>query len=190
LRALCLVALAILTGSDGTAQLDSYAVVKLGYGVNRVDFNNNGRADLVIVGRRGNFNAHSFDVVTFYSNDPQNEQGHLGIVPMFDKEEEELTLEVSGGGDCLIHDFRLLKPKHGNQPMLIIAARKWSASFSEDNTVTFSYFKLERNTTGTPGRPILYFNLSDVRQAKAKYCDVNEAFRLELGLENYMQRND
>ena len=190
MRALCLVALAILTGSDGTAQLDSYAVVKLGYGVNRVDFNNDGREDLVIVGRRGNFNAHSFDVVTFYSNDPQNEQGHLGIIPMFDKEKEELTLEVSGGADCLIHDFRLLKPKRGNQTMLIMAARKWSESFSEDNTVTFSYFKLERNTTGTPGRPILYFNLSDVRQAKAKYCDVNEAIRLELGLENYMQRND
>jgi hypothetical protein len=190
-RALCFLGVALFFGPDTAAQLDSYNIVRLHYGINRVDFNNDGREDLVLVARRGNFNAHSFDVVTFYSNDPQNEEGHLGIVPMFDKEEkEELTLEVSGGADCVLHDFRLLKPKRGNQAMLIIAARKWSESFYEENTVTFSYFKLERNTLGTPGRPILYFSLSEVRQARAKHCDVNEAFRSELGLDNYAQRNN
>ena len=188
MRFCCLVVLAILMGPDKS--LDSYTVVKLHYGVNRVDFNNDGREDLVIVARRGNFNAHGFDVVTFYANGPQNEDGHLAIVSMFDNDKEELTLEVSGGADCLLHDFRLLKPKRGNQTLLVVAARTWSESFYENNAVTFSYFRLERNSSGEPGRPGLYFTLSEVRQAKAKYCDVNEAFRSELGLENYMQRNN
>ena len=64
----------------------------------------------------------------------------------------------------------------------------WSESFAEDNVVAFSYYKLETNGSGLPGQPVLYFNLSDVRQAQKKYCDVNEAFHSELGLDNYMQR--
>jgi hypothetical protein len=190
MRFCCLLVLMLLTGPDNATSLDSCTVVRLHYGVNRVDFNNDGVEDLVVLARRENFNAHDFDVVTFYSNGPRDRQGDLGIVSMFDKNKEELTLEVSGGADCLLHDFRLVKPKRGNQPLLIVAARTWSESFYEKNTVTFSYFKLERNSSGEPGRPALYFNLYEVRQAKARYCDVNEAFRSELGLENYLQRND
>jgi len=190
MRIFCLVALAFVMGlSANDTSLDSYTVVKLHYGLNRVDFNNDGEEDLVVIARRENFNAHGFDVVTFYSNQPRNQQGNLAIVPMFDKEKEDLTLEVSGGADCLLHDFRLLKPKHGNEALLIVASRVWSKSFAENNVVAFSYYKLETNHSGLPGRPVLYFTLSDVRQAKKKYCDVNEAFHSELGLENYIQRD-
>jgi hypothetical protein len=190
MRILGLVALAVFTSlSVNDPRLDSYTVVKLHYGLNRVDFNNDGAEDLIVVARRENFNAHGFDVVTFYSNRPQTPQENLAIVPMFDKDKEDLTLEVSGGADCLLHDFRLLKPKHGNESLLIIGSRAWSKSFAEDNVVTFSYFKLESNGSGTPGRPPLFFNFSETRKAKKKFCDVNEAFHSELGLENYMPRD-
>ncbi len=172
MRIFCLVALAFVMGlSANDTSLDSYTVVKLHYGLNRVDFNNDGEEDLVVIARRENFNAHGFDVVTFYSNQPRNQQGNLAIVPMFDKEKEDLTLEVSG------------------EALLIVASRVWSKSFAENNVVAFSYYKLETNHSGLPGRPVLYFTLSDVRQAKKKYCDVNEAFHSELGLENYIQRD-
>ena len=179
----------ILALSGNDLHLDSYTVVKLHYGLNRVDFNNDGTEDLVVVAKRENFNAHDFDVVTFYSNEPKPQQGDLAIIPMFAKNEEKLTLEVAGGADCLLHDFRLLKPKHGSESLLIVASRSWSNSFAEDNVVTFTYFKLQSNASGTPGRPAFYFSLTDERQAKKKYCDVNEAFRSELGLENYRQRD-
>src|SRR5260370_10887204 len=99
MRFWCLLVLVIFTSPDNAASLNSYTVVKLHYGVNRVDFNNDGVEDLVILARRENFNAHGFDVVTFYSNEPRDQQGHLGIVSIFDKDKEELTLDVSGGAD-------------------------------------------------------------------------------------------
>ena len=64
-----------------------------------------------------------------------------------------------------------------------------STSYYEDNTVIFKYFSLQANAKREAGYPFLYFSVSEVRKAKIKYCDVNEAFRSELGLENYMDRN-
>jgi hypothetical protein len=170
--------------------LDSYTVVKLSYGTNQVDFNNDGKEDLVVLARRENFNAHGFDVVSFYSEQPQdgNKAKVLGIIPIFDKNNEKLTFNVSGGADCILNDFRLLKPKLGIQSLLIIANRKISESFYEKNTVTFSYYNLEKNSSDEVGFPFSYFKFSKVDQAKAKYCDVNEAFSAELGLGIYKER--
>jgi hypothetical protein len=178
-----------IPGANAASLLDNYTVVKLDYGENRVDFNNDGIPDLVVMGHRENFNAHDYDVISFYANEPSNEQRRLAIVPMFDQDKESVTLAAAGGADCRLHDFRLLRPKHGNQSLLIVADRKMSDSFFEENTVNFSYFKLERNSMESVGWPYLYFNLGEVRQAKAKYCDVNQAFRSELGLGDYRQRN-
>jgi hypothetical protein len=187
---LAVIAIIVGTSSAYAAQFDSYTVVKLNYGTNRVDFNNDGKEDLVVLSRRENFNAHGFDVVSFYSEQPQdgNKPKILGIISIFDKDKEKLTLNISGGADCLLNDFRLLKPKHGNQALLIFATRKMSESYYEENTVTFSYYKLENNSSGDIGYPFLYFKFSEVQQAKKKYRDVNEAFRAELGLGNYMER--
>jgi len=169
--------------------LDSYSVVKLRYGINRVDFNNDGVEDLVILAKRENFNAHGFDIISFYANESGSQEGLLGIVSIFDKKKENLTLAVSGGADCLLHDFRLLKRKRGHGSLLIVADRIMSNSYFENNTVIFKYFTLQANADREVGYPFWYFSLSEVRKAKMKYCDVNEAFRSELGLENYMERN-
>jgi hypothetical protein len=178
-----------MPGAHAASLLDDYTVVKLEYGENRIDFNNDGVPDLVVVGHRENFNAHDYDVISFYVNESRDEHRRLAVVPMFDHDKESVTLAAAGGADCRLHDFRLLRPKHGNQSLLIVADRKMSDSFFEDNTVTFSYFRLERNSAESVGWPYLYFNLSEVRQAEAKYCDVNQAFRSELGLGDYRQRS-
>jgi hypothetical protein len=177
-----------IPGANAASLLDDYAVVKLEYGENRVDFNNDGVPDLVVVGHRENFNAHDYDVISFYANEPGKEHRRLAIVPMFDQDKETVTLAAAGGADCRLHDFRLLRPKHGEQTLLIVADRTMSDSFFEENTVTFRYFKLERNSTELVGWPYLYFKLAEVRQAKVKYCDVNQAFLSELGLGDYRQR--
>lgn len=176
--------------STYAAQFDTYSVVNLSYGTNRVDFDNNGTEDLVVFARRENFNAHGFDVASFYFEQPQDgdKAKALGIVTIFDKDKENFTLNVSGGADCLLNDFRLLQPKNGNQALLILATRKMSKSYYEENTVTFSYYQLENNSSGDIGFPSSYFKLSESHQAEGKYCDVSEAFRAKLGLGNYMER--
>ena len=164
-------------------------MVKLNYGANRVDFNNDGSEDLVVLARRENFNAHGFDIASFYSEQPQDHDKlkKLGTISIFDNDKEKFTLDVSGGAGCLIRDFRLLKPKNGNQTLLIIATRKLSESYIEDNTVTFRYYRLENNSAGEIGLPFAYFKLSEVQQSKSNYCDVNKAFQNELGLDNYRE---
>jgi hypothetical protein len=70
MRLRILVRIALLLGSSCASgvSLDPYSVVKLGYGANRVDFNNDGLEDLVVLARRENFNAHGFDIASFFPN--------------------------------------------------------------------------------------------------------------------------
>ncbi len=173
------------------AEFDSYTVVKLSYGANPVDINNDGINDLVFLARRENFNAHGFDVVTFYIQTPRKDKviKPWNIVPLFKENKESLTFGVSGGADCVLNDFRFLKPKKGTQSLLIRAERDTLASFYEDNTVNFHYYAFEENSEGEPGVPLVFFKFQKTIKSKHKYCDVNQAFRSELGLENYMERN-
>jgi hypothetical protein len=48
--------------------------------------------------------------------------------------------------------------------------------------VTFTYFKLRRNTNGMPGAPEFAFMQSGVMRSVGKYCDVEQAFNEELRL--------
>ena len=173
------------------AELDSYAVVKLSYGANQADFNNDGINDLIFFARRENFNAHGFDVATFYIQMLKKDKiiKPWNIVPLFKENRESLTLEVSGGADCILNDFRLLKPKQGAHGLLIVANREYSGSFYEENTVNFHYYTFVKNSEGEMGAPFVFFNYQKTIKSKRKYCDVNQAFRSELGLENYMERN-
>ncbi|WP_019360450.1 hypothetical protein [Pseudomonas asplenii] len=75
---------------------------------------NNGMNTLKIFGTnfkvfrawRENYNAHGFDVVTFYSSNNDT----WGLVPIFDESRthEKLELTAGGGADCRLHDFRML----------------------------------------------------------------------------------
>jgi hypothetical protein len=128
---------------------------------------------------RDNGNAHGFDVVSFYETGEQ-----LNLVPLFssgnDKEKYQLT--VSGGADCVLHDFRLLKAAGKKPAQLIIADRDLSESYLEDNTVHFTYYDLVEGDRGAVGAPPLSFVATKNSVARHKFCDVNDAFDKELRL--------
>jgi hypothetical protein len=66
--------------------------------------------------------------------------------------------------------------------VLILADRELGNSFIDIEKVTFRLYRLVRSTDGIPGRPAYYFDLTETRAAKAKYCDVDEALQKELGV--------
>jgi hypothetical protein len=137
-----------------------------------------------VIGHRENFNAHSFDVVTFYLSNGAPSQG-LDIVGVWDKDEEELTEHASGGADCLLHDFRLLGSDRGVTPMLIVADRPLLTSFTDNAPVSFKFYALKQKTDGLPGGPAYWFDLVETHTSKTEYCDVGVALSRELGLGDY-----
>lgn len=141
----------------------------------------------VVVASRENFNAHSFTLVTFYMHD-KGEDGKesWSLVPVFQehkgKEDEQYGLTVSGGADCVLHDYRLLTASDGRPAVLIVADRDLGESYADDATVHFDYYELAQNQDGIPGRPGFYFAAKHSSTAHAVYCDVNDAFDKELHL--------
>jgi hypothetical protein len=95
---------------------------------------------------------------------------------------EREALRVSGGADCRLHDFRLLKPIGSNPVRLILADRDPGSSYADVANVHFSYFELAKNDDGDPGWPSLYFKLKDTKVSSHQYCDVDEALDKELHL--------
>jgi hypothetical protein len=156
----------------------------------------NGMNHLVLDGKeaiafralRENFNAHGFDVVSFYVHDTAEDgTSTWQLVPLFgsydskdDIERDEL--KVSGGADCQLHDFRLLKSVGSSPVRLIVADRDPGSSYADAANVHFSYFDLAKNDDGVPGLPPFYFKLKDTKVSSHKYCDVNEALDKELHL--------
>ena len=161
-----------------------YTVVKLHRGLNDLELGFAGRKFSVAIAHRENFNAHSFDVVTLYLRSGNASTG-LDIVGLWEKNQEELILTVSGGADCLLHDFRLLASGRGAAPMLVVADRPLLTSYADNEPVTFKFYVLKRNTAGLAGEPAYWFDLADTQTSKAAYCDVGAALSRELGLGDY-----
>lgn len=161
-----------------------YSVVKLHPGLNNLDLSFAGHPVSVVIGHRENFNAHSSDVVTFYlwDRDPSR---RLDIVGLWDKEKEELSLQVSGGADCLLHDFRLLRSKRAGPPELVVADRPLLKSYADNGAVSFKFYVLKQSTEGIPGRPPFWFELVATQTSREAYCDVGVALSRELGLGDY-----
>lgn len=163
--------------------------VKLEFAANSVDFTGDGVADLVMLSHRENFNAHSFDVASFYVL-VEAEDGHprqWNIVPVMAKDKEKLEVIVSGGADCVLHDFRLLAGSRTTPAALILADRDMGNSYADRGTVTFTYYTLASNTEGDPGSPRYSFEQSRVTTSKGRYCDVGKAFQRELGIGAYIR---
>jgi hypothetical protein len=185
LRAFTLVgALALAVVPALAIDLHDYSAVKLHRGINEVDLGVMGQHATVVVGHRANFNAHGFDVTTIYLSGDSPAAG-LDIVGVWDDQKESLYLTTSGGADCLLHDFRLLRSARGAPPAVVVAERQLRESFVEDSPVTFKLYVLMHNDIGLPGEPTYWFKLVETRNAKAAYCDVGVALFRELGLPNY-----
>lgn len=153
------------------------APVSLKNGMNRVDFTGDGRADLVVVAHRENFNAHGFEVVTFHVEDGDT----LLQVPLFDGDDERQFATISGGADCTLHDLRLLPGKAGEPMTLIVADRALGDSYADPNTVTFTWYALRTNAEGDVGYPQFRFQRTRTTQAKQAFCDVGDAFDATFG---------
>jgi hypothetical protein len=156
-------------------------------GENRIDLIGDGTPSLVISGHRENFNAHSFDVVSFYVRVDLDGKKQWLLVPITNSKskewDEKFNLFVGGGADCLLNDYRLLVPS-GDEPTTLLIAKRAKGDFAERAPVTFSYYTLVHQTDIEPGNIPYAFDLSRVSTSKANYCDVDEAMRTELGLGN------
>ena len=97
-------------------------------------------------------------------------------------------MTTSGGADCVLHDFRLLVSNQHKPSLLVVADRVMGETFVDENVVTFEVYTLKQNTDQMWGQPTFYFELTEQLTAKRKYCDVEKAFRGELGIGDYRAR--
>jgi len=182
-RCLYLWPLATLPLSAASADRPPGTPVRVVNGSSTVDFTADGKSDLIVSARRENFNAHGFDVVTFYIHADDGEpQSVLHIVPIFRAGHEEQEVTVSGGADCVLHDFRLLAGPKPTSATLILANRDIGDGYAAAGRVTFTFLELKKNVRGEVGDPLYAFVQSHVAVATTKYCDVGEAFERELDL--------
>jgi hypothetical protein len=187
LRPLTAVVALVLAASPASAiDLHDYAVVKVHRGINHIDLGVRGQHATVVVGHRDNFNAHSVDVTSVYLSARSPAAG-LGIVGVWNDLQESLYLTTSGGADCLLHDFRLLRSPTGAPPALVVADRplRPGDTFGSNAPVAFEFYVLMHNDIGLPGQPAYWFKLVETRNTQAEYCDVGAALFRELGLPKY-----
>jgi hypothetical protein len=163
---------------------DSLDVVRIDNGETRLALN--GQRAFAMRAWRENYNAHGFDVVTFYVRAKDEAGESLHLVPLFQTEagniKERYEITASGGADCQLHDFRLVQQNGQQSTRLIVADREYGDTFVSPGIVHFTYYDLAQNTDGVPGLPPLYFEARKRLDSRQVYCDVNEAFDKELHL--------
>jgi hypothetical protein len=170
--------------------VEKLQVVKLTNGPNRIGLPGLNVLCWAVLSHRENFNAHGFDIFSLQMKEAgqgPNPNDWMAVT-FFDDNKEQFVLTVGGGADCLLHDFRLLRDHGGKIIQLILADRELTGSYVDKETVTFSFYELKKNIEGLVGYPLFYFQRVRVQTAREKYCDVGEAFKVELGLSNYMVR--
>jgi hypothetical protein len=184
LRYLALVA--VFASSTVAADGAGLKVLPVNNGVNQLTFL--GEPAMAVRAWRENYNAHGFDVVSFYARDKAaGEKASWNLVPVFGQvananASERLEITVGGGADCVLHDFRLLRSDDDKRVMLVIAQRDMGDSFADAAPVHFTWYDLARNEDEAPGEPWLSFRQTRTTQAAKTYCDVEEAFDKELHL--------
>jgi len=176
-----------LLATPGALEKVKGKVVPLAYGITRIDMTGQNAEGMAVLANRENFNAHGFDVLTLYVRTlpPWGGAKIWSLVSVFDGEKEKLVTTVSGGADCLLHDFRLVAQSGGRPIALVVADRELGASYADPANVTFSFYELRNNRDGEVGRPVYYFERTSQVKARRPYCDVGEAFWGELGLANW-----
>ncbi len=166
--------------------LNQMKVVHLNNGANAVDLDADKRADLIVVAWRENNNAHSYDIFTFYVNNPSSREHPLNLVVVADSVghgfSEAVRTEL--GAECVLTDLRVLQPRVGPD-FLVIARRDFGDSYSDSLPVTFTVYMLAMYDEGVPGVPPFQFVPMRTIRSNGKYCDVEHAFLTELGLGAY-----
>ena len=164
-------------------------VIKLKNGFNEVHFDGLDQKTLVVIAHRDNYNAHSYDLTTMYVDykpTDKYEPNGLQIIPVIEKSEDNThNISTDGGADCMLHDYRLVKNTKTHETWLIVGDRNLGESYADTESVIFTFYKLAFHKDQTPGFPPFSFEYWKEQKGKHKYCDIEEAFRNELGLESY-----
>ncbi len=166
-----LLAVAMLPGVADAAGPDR-PPLRPGNGITQLDLLGDGTPAMAVVGRRENFNAHSFDVVSLFVRVGDQWE----VVPLYDSDKEQDSLTSSGGADCLLHDFRLVGHGPGTPLDLVMADRDYGDSFVAAMPVTFRRYRLVRNKDADFGWPTWRFQLRSTQTSARSYCDVGDAF--------------
>jgi hypothetical protein len=162
------------------ALLLAAAPQQIANGITKIRLTADGAKAMAVKGHRENFNAHSFEVVSFYVL----VDGSWNLVPLFGKnmEKERYELTISGGADCVLHDFRLLQPAAGKNARLVLADREFGDTFADSMPVSFTIYELKKGAEQLPGMPNYWFEAVSTKKSSQPFCDVGEAFKSELKL--------
>jgi len=183
---------------EAIPKFDAKDLVPLVNGPNWVDLDGDGRPDLVMKSRFEIDSPHSFSLYTFHIYVPSHEiplhstelfepgiQWYAVPFPELDPPVGKFQINSYQGADCMTHDLRLViepgRPPSGLQrTYVIVALRDPGESFADPNPVTFTVYRLERESPKGLGE----FSFIQVAKfpAKRNYCSVISAFREELGL--------
>jgi hypothetical protein len=154
-------------------------------GLNYLDLDGDGEKDIIVKGYRSNISAHTFSVISFYlsrkiDNQEKSNIKRLDIISIESPDKEEYQLFTHEGADCILRDFRLVKIKNSKKVYLIKAERYLSGekTYADKDTVKFTIYELQYDDTDDR----FFFNKINEFKATRKYCDVNEAFKQELGI--------
>ena len=182
---LAIVALPLLVSASELSP--EFELVPLHNGINKVAFGKGAIEGMVMLAHCENFNAHSFEMATFYlrtaavESDPKAWQ----LLPFEIKTEDgvwENSLQVWGGADCQLHTFRLLRGRKDKAVYVLVADRPLGESFADPGLVKFTWLKLTWNADGLPGEPTAYFKVWKTETTTKQYCDVDKAIEVELHL--------
>lgn len=183
-----------LHAAKAPPRFSDWRVVPTPNGMNRIDLDGDGHADVVINARRENSNAHGFDHLSFYltssvaADDAPGRAGQVAwsLVPFFDKrgDRERAALDTIEGADCLLRDVAVIAPPHAPHAAVsvVVAERDMGDSFADSRPVTFSVYRIAHNEADDIGFPGIYFQLTDQFRSQHAYCDVHDALTSELGI--------
>lgn len=158
------------------------AVIRLRNGPNPVDIAGDGSQGTVFVARRENFNAHGYSTIAFYvhaNGDGLPAEWHT--IPFVGGRYDE-HLATHEGADCILTDVRIVRARRGEPVTVIVGRRDEGDSFAAPAAVRFDVYRLVRNSESLAGEPLYRFERERTIPSGREWCDVNEAFRRELGL--------
>jgi hypothetical protein len=156
-------------------------------GLNYLDLDGDGEKDIIVKGYRNNISAHTFSVISFYSSRKMDNQKKsnikrldiisIGHVP----DKEEYQLFTHEGADCILRDFRLVKIENNKKVYLIKAERRLSGekTYADKDIIKFAIYELQYDDEEDR---FFFFNKINEFGSTRKYCDVNVAFKQELGI--------
>jgi hypothetical protein len=152
-------------------------------GITKLDIDGDGQKDFIVKGYIENITAHSSDVYTIYilKTDPISQKTISNLVKFKKEKNIEYYISTYRGADCDLLDIRIGKYDTKDKGMqLIVGEREFGETYIDERNVTFTYYHLVVDEDSN--LPIYIYEPFKKIISKNKYCDVNMAFKKELGL--------